>query len=783
MSEKPLVYRDAITAERVRDLLAQMTLDEKLAQIGSVWVYEVLEKGTFSPDRTRARIPNGIGQITRIGGASNVAPRQSAELANTIQRFLIENTRLGIPAMVHEESCSGYMAMGATCFPQIIGVASTWEPALVERMADVIRTQMRAVGAHQSLAPVLDVVRDPRWGRVEETFGEDPHLVARLGTAYVQGLQGEDFQTGIMATGKHFVGYGVTEGGMNWAPSHVGWRELREVFLPPFEAAIQNARLASVMNAYHEIDGIPCATSEAMFRTLLRDELGFDGLVVSDYFAIDMIAAYHRVARDKIESAALALKAGIEVELPSIDCYGDPLRRALEQGLVDMDLIDEAVRRVLATKFRLGLFENPYVDEDAAITVFETPEQRDLARTIAQKSLVLLKNNGDLLPLAKTTGTIAVIGPNADSARNLMGDYSYPAHIETLVESVTSQVFSTARPDTIQEVERPVDVVTVLQGIRSHVAPGTEVIYAPGCDILGDSRDGFAEAVEAARRADVAVLVMGDKAGLTAGCTSGESRDRALLGLPGVQEELVRAVVDTGTPVVLVLIIGRPLTLTWMAEEIPAILVAWLPGEEGGNAVADALFGDVSPGGKLPMAFPRAVGQIPVFYNHKPSGGRTHWNEHYVETNVKPLYPFGYGLSYTRFDYGVLRIEQAEVRAGETVTIHVDVTNTGSRGGDEIVQLYTHQPVSGVTRPVKELRGFLRVALAPGQTKTMTFRLPVNQLGFYNRQQMFVVAPGLVEVMIGSSSADIHCQGTFQIAGAETDVSAHKVFWGDVSAG
>ncbi len=779
MVQNTPVYKNAARPvdERVSDLLGRMTLAEKLAQITSVWVYELFEATRFSEQKARQRVGDGIGQITRLGGASNSPPQQSAELANQIQRFLTEHTRLGIPALVHEESCSGYMAMGATCFPQIIGAASTWNPDLVEQMAAVIRAQMRAVGAHQSLAPVLDIARDPRWGRTEETFGEDPYLTARMGTAYVTGLQGDDFKTGIMATGKHFLGYGVTEGGMNWAPGHVGWRELRELFLVPFEAAIKEGRMASIMNSYHELDGIPCATSDQIFRTLLRDELGFDGLVVSDYFAIDMIGAYHKAARDKRESAVLAMKAGIDVELPSIDCYGEPLRQAVESGEVEMALVDEAVSRILAWKFNLGLFENPYVDTGAAPAVFDTAEQRALAREIARQSCVLLKNEGGLLPLAKDAASIAVIGPNADSLRNLMGDYSYPAHIEALAETTAFTVFETPQFDDIALVEAPVEMVSVLQGIRAQVSGATQVRYAKGCDVMSHDTSGFDEAVRIARDSDVAVLVMGDKAGLTLDCTTGESRDRAELGLPGVQAELVRAVLATGTPVVLVLVTGRPLTLTWMTDEIPAILEAWLPGEEGGNAVADILFGDANPGGKLTMSFPRHAGQIPVFYNHRPSGGRSHWQEDYVETSVKPQYPFGFGLSYTEFTIDNLEIAPGQVQAGDAVTISVAVTNTGPRAGDEVVQLYTHTTATGITRPVKELKGFKRVTLEPGETRTVRFTLAANQLGFYDRDRRFVVKPGTVDVMVGNSSANLPCQGTFEITGPVTDVARTKVYF------
>ena len=780
MSNDHKIYQDAAQPipARISDLLQRMTLDEKLAQLGSLWVYELFDGLSYSEAKAAPRLQNGMGQITRVAGASNVGPNESAELANTIQKFLVENTRLGIPAIVHEESCSGYLAMGATCFPQILGLACTWEPSLVERMTNVIQQQMRAAGAHQSLAPVLDIVRDARWGRVEETFGEDPYLVAQMGTAYVKGLQGDDYATGIISTGKHFLGYGVTEGGMNWAPAHVGEREIREIFLPPFEAAIKEANLGSIMNAYHEIDGIPCATSAVIFRDLLRDELGFEGIVVSDYFAIDMIGAYHRVAADKTESAALALRAGIDVELPSTDCYGGPLRKALDSGAVDMALVDQAVNLILRMKFALGLFEKPYVETGHVADIFDTPEQRALAREIAQQSMVLLKNDDNILPLQKDLASIAVIGPNADNVRNLMGDYSYPAHIEILVEMMQDgdNILGMTPPDAIESVEETVPMISVLQGIKTAVAPETIVRYAQGCDVLGDSKDGFDEAVAIAQQSDAAILVVGGKSGLANDCTCGEARDRAVLSLTGVQEDLIRAVHATGTPVIVVLINGRPLTFPWLIEHVGAILEAWLPGEEGGNAVADVLFGDVNPGGKLVMSFPRTVGQIPVFYNHKPSGGRSHWKEHYVATNVKPQYPFGFGLSYTQFEIGNLQLSADQPQAGDVVDISVTVTNTGNRAGDEVVQLYIHDVLSSVTRPVKELKGFKRVTLHPGETKTVTFHLAVNQLAFYDREMAFVVEPGTIEVMVGNSSTNLTCAGTFEVVGETATVIAEKVF-------
>jgi beta-glucosidase len=762
------------TDNRVEDLLAQMTLDEKIAQLGSYWVYELLDGTIFSPHKAQKLMPHGVGHITRLGGASNVRPVEAAVLANSIQKFLIENTRLGIPAVIHEECCSGYMARGATVFPQAIGVASTWEPELVEAITRVIREQMRSVGAHHALAPVLDVTRDARWGRVEETFGEDPYLVARMGTAYVNGLQGERLDEGIVATGKHFVGYGASEGGLNWAPPHIAWREMREVYLLPFEAAVREGGLASMMNAYNELDGVPCGSSKELLTDILRGQWGFDGTVVSDYFAITQLHTYHHIARDKAEAAGMALEAGMDVELPRTDSYGEPLRQAVEQGTIPMEWLDQALRRILMQKFVLGVFEQPYVDSGKV--AFDTPEQRQLARHIAQKSIVLPRNEGDLLPLDKNLASIAVIGPNADSVRNLFGDYAYPAHIESLLEMTRqNNVFGMPIPEQMDGAEDFITAISVLEAIRSRVSQTTQVYYAQGCTVRGESTEGFADAIEAASRAQVAILVVGDKAGLTDDCTSGEARDRADLHLPGVQADLVKAVYETGTPIVLVLVNGRPVTLDWIAEEVPAIVEAWFPSEEGANAIADVLFGDVNPGGKLPMTFPRAVGQIPVFYGHRPSGGRSHWKGDYVETSVKPLYPFGFGLSYTEFAYSHLVLSHKQAAPTEVVTVSVRVKNTGPRAGDEVVQLYVGDPVASVTRPLKALKGFKRITLQPDEQKSVCFQLDVRHLAFFDRQMRYVVEPGQIQVMVGSSSDDIRLSDTFEITGETTPVE--RVFF------
>ena len=758
--------------DRVTSLLEQMTLDEKIAQLVGVWVTEVLnDDREFQEAQAEVHLAHGIGHITRIAAASMLEPQSSARLANRIQKYLIEQTRLGIPAIVHEESCSGYMARGATTFPQAIGLASTWEPELVEKMTLVIRQQMRAVGAHQTLAPVLDVARDPRWGRIEETYGEDPFLISSLATAYIKGIQTDDWRNGIAATAKHFVAHALPEGGMNWAPVHVAEREMREMFLTPFIAAIQEGNIASVMNAYHELDGIPCGSSGELMVDLLRDELGFDGVVTSDYFTLRALVNYHRVARDEVEAARMGLEAGIDIEVPSRDCYGEPLRQALLNGDIDMALVDTSVRRVLKLKFQLGLFENPYVDDEKVVEIFNTPEQLALSRVMAQKSLVLLKNDG-LLPLSKTVKTLAVIGPSADSARLLQGDYHYPSHLEHMFDQHTSDASPSPQQQAIIDNwdEHFPPTVTVLEGIRAVVSAETEIRYAQGCVVNEDDTSGFDEAVAAATGADVAVVVVGDKSGLGKGFTVGETLDSATLILPGAQQALVEAIHATGTPVVLVLTTGRPYNLSWAADHIPAIIQAWLPAQEGGAAVADVLFGDVSPGGKLPVSFPRAVGQVPVYYNHKPSGGRTHWQEDYTDLSTKPLFPFGHGLSYTDFTYSDLSLSHKQATATDVVTISVRVQNTGQSAGDEVVQLYVADPIASVTRPVKMLKGFKRLTLQPGECRAVRFELDLRHLAFYDRQMRYVVEPGEIQVMIGSSSNDIRLSDSLEVTGETTPV-------------
>jgi beta-glucosidase len=759
--------------QRVEDLLKQMTLQEKIAQLGSAWFSELMADGQLSRTNASRLLANGLGQVTRIAGVSALPPTDCARMANAIQHYLVDETRLGIPAIVHEECCSGLMGLGGTTFPQIIGLASTWEPELAEKMATVIRAQMRAMGAHQGLAPVLDVGRDPRWGRIEETFGEDPVLVSQFGMAYVRGLQGSSLKSGVMATGKHFVGYSQSQGGLNCAPVSMGPRELWDVYLMPFQAVIQRAGLATIMNAYPELDGELVAASRRILTNLLREQLGFDGLLVSDYYAIGMIFNFHHVAPDLAGAVRLALNAGIDVETPGRDGYGEPLLAAIAKGEIPIDQVDCAVRRHLRKKFELGLFENPYVDEGRVPEIFETAEQRSLARQIALQSMVLLKNDGTL-PLKESTGKLAVIGPNADSSRNLMGDYSYTAMLDLLRYSPPVGS-SFADIDVATLAPHAVKAPTILESIQA-AHPQIKLLYARGCDNLDADASGIPAAVAAAKQAEAVLLVLGDRSGMTPACTTGELRDSADLRLPGVQEKLAEAILDTGKPVVLVLVNGRPLAIPDLVGRANAVLEAWLPGEEGGPAVSEVLFGDANPGGKLPMTFPHSVGQLPVFYNHKPAGGHSHWYVDYVGETVEPLYPFGHGLSYTTFEYSDLSLARPTAWAGERVSISLVVRNTGPVAGDEVVQLYVCDEYASTTRPVKELKGYARLCLQPGQAQTVTFHLPVNMLAFYNERMELVVEAGKIKVMAGSSSADIRLQSSFEIIGPAKQPVKERVF-------
>jgi beta-glucosidase len=762
--------------ERVGDLLGRMTIDEKIAQLGSCWSFELLTAMSLDEVKAAKKLGQGIGQITRIAGATNLGQSASAELANEIQRYLLEETRLGIPAVVHEECLHGLLARESVCFPQSIGQAATWEPELVHAMASRLGRELRAAGAHQGLAPILDITRDPRWGRIEETYGEDPYLVAELGAAYIRGLQGEGApEERVFATGKHMVGHGLPEGGLNHAPSHIGPRELEDAFLFPFEAAVRDAGLRSIMHAYDDVDGMPCVASRALLTETLRDRWGFDGTVVSDYAGIDELLTSHAMTRDRSVAAALALEAGVDVELPTAQFYGSPLAEAVAAGRIEIATVDLAVARVLRAKLELGLFETPYVVPEEAEIPFD--EDRALAREIARRSMVLLANDGTL-PLRPGLRTVAVIGPNADSARNLLGDYAHVAHIEALLEMGG---FGSELPEGLTVADELAGKATMLDAIRGRFDASTEVRYAQGCGIMDGDDQGIQAAVEAAQGAEVAIVVVGERSGLTRDCTCGEARDRMNIGLPGRQNELVTAVASTGTPVVLVMVAGRPLAIESAAAACAAIVHAWVPGEEGPEALSDVLFGAANPGGKLPITVPRDSGQIPIYYGHKPSGGKSNWQGPYVDGSNEPLWPFGFGLSYTRFEVRDLRLDRQSVPIDGEFEASVVVANEGDRTGDEVVQLYVCDEEASVTRPVKELRGFKRVRLAAGEERTIRFRLAVEQLAFTGVDGRLRIEPGRVTIMVGSSSADLPCMAEIEIVGDILHVKRRTRYFTDVT--
>jgi len=745
------LYRDPARTpdERAADLLSRMTLDEKVAQMLCVWQKkpETLVDGQGRFDLAKARASfghgHGLGQVGRPSDAGGGrTAREMAELTNAIQRFFVEDSRLGIPVIFHEECLHGHAAPEGTSFPQPIGLAATFDPSLVERLYAMTAAEARARGTHQALTPVVDVAREPRWGRVEETFGEDPFLVARMGVAAVRGFQGDATFPGkqhVIATMKHFAAHGQPESGTNCAPADVSMRVLRDVFLAPFKAAIVEGGALSVMPSYNEIDGVPSHANRWLIRDVLRGEWGFRGFTVSDYFAIremnDRPGLFgHHVARDGKDAARLAVLAGVDIELPDPDCYPH-LLELVREGTLPESVIDERVRPMLRAKFQLGLFEDPYVDPREAERAVREPSHRELALEAAAKTITLLKNERGVLPLDPARiKTVAVIGPNAD--RVMLGGYSgVPLHSST-----------------------------VLQGIRERM-PGVEVLYHEGCQITiggswtedevkpsdaGEDRKNIREAAAVASRADVVILAIGDNEQ-----TSREAwarnhlGDRASLDLVGRQDELVDAVAATGTPVVALLFSGRPASIRNLVEKAAAILELWYLGQESGRAIAAALCGDVNPGGKLPITIPRSVGHIPAYYNYKPSARRG-----YLFESVAPLFAFGHGLSYTTFGLGTPRLEKAEVRAGETARVSVDVTNTGARAGDEVVQLYVRDVFSSVTRPVKELKAFRRVALAPGATITVTFDIPQEALAFHDLDMNFRAEAGEFEVMVGTSSRD-----------------------------
>jgi len=772
------LYRDphASVEERVENLLALMTLDEKLAQLGCLWSTAFVSTGTFDPNIVAEKMPHGIGEVTRIGASTGLHPQESATLMNAIQQVAVERTRLGIPVIVHEESTGGFCHRDATVFPQGLGLAATWNPVLVKQVAGVIRTQMKAVGARHALAPVLDIARDPRWGRVEETYGEDPVLTGTIGIAYVQGLQSDDLRNGVAVTAKHFLGYAMSEGGRNWGPVHLGPRELREVYAEPFAAVIRHAGLATIMNSYASVDGLPCAGSRAILTELLREELGFAGLVVADYSSISMLMEYHRVAATPGEAARLALLAGLDMELPAVDCYGAPLKAEIEAGRVPLEVVDTAVRRVLRLKFQLGLFEHPYVDAAAANAVFQTPQQRALARQAVAESTVLLSNDG-VLPLAPTVKRVAVIGPGADDERLLQGDYHYPAHQELIYAAPThieaEELLVPQAAGSYAPGPYFTPHVTPLAGLSTALGKDVEVRYAKGCEVLGADRSGFAEAIQVAQHADVAVIVVAGRSGLLRPVTVGEGNDATNLDLTGVQQELVEAIAETGTPLVVVVLSGRVHTLASVAGRTNALLQVFPPGEEGGNGLADVLTGQVNPSGRLPVSLPRSVGQVPNHVGHRVGGDRAMFFGDYIDSPTSPLFTFGHGLSYTSFAYRDLTIQATST--AEPVGVSIEVCNSGERAGSEVVQLYCRDEVASVARPSRMLLGFARLFLPPGQARRVSFTVHPSRLAFYDPSMRFVTEPGAFTFSIGASSVDIRAKKTVTLDGQVAEYRQREI--------
>jgi beta-glucosidase len=751
-AEGMAVYRDAScpTAERVADLIARMTLDEKAAQMMCVWQMKadtlVDAHGNFDIEKARRAFAhgNGIGQVGRPSDAGGgKGARAQAELTNAIQRFFIEESRLGIPVLFHEECLHGQAAPEGTSFAQPIGLASTFDPELVERMYTMTADEARSRGTHHALTPVVDVARDPRWGRVEETFGEDPYLVSRMGMAAVRGFQGaRDFKSKkrVLATMKHFAAHGQPESGMNCAPVNVSMRLLRETFLQPFKDAIRKGGAVSVMASYNEIDGVPSHANRWLLRDVLRDEWEFDGFVVSDYYAIWELSDRpdthgHHVAADKREACVLAVRAGVNIEFPEPDCYLHLVELVRDGTLAESEL-DDLVAPMLRWKFEMGLFDDPYVDPDLADRIVGSATNRVLALEAARETITLLKNDGPVLPLSiERVKTIAVIGPNAH--RSLLGGYS----------------------------GRPKHEVTVFEGIRARVGERANVMYSEGCKITkpgtwnddavfpsdpAEDRRQIAEAVEVAKRADVIVLAIGGNEQ-----TSREAwnlrhmGDRTSLELIGRQNELVEAMAALGKPIVALLFNGRPLAISHLDNHAQAILECWYLGQETGTAVADVLFGDVTPSGKLPITIPRSAGHLPAFYNYKPSARRG-----YLFDDVSPLYPFGFGLSYTTFAVSNVRLDHARITRDQSTVVRADVTNTGGRAGAEVVQVYIRDRVSSVTRPLKELRGFEKVTLGPGDRTTVAIGITPESLAFYDVNMRYVVEPGEFAIMVGTSSRD-----------------------------
>ncbi|MGY5008956.1 beta-xylosidase/alpha-l-arabinosidase [Streptomyces sp. 900105755] len=736
-------------AARVDDLLTRMTLEEKTAQLYGVWVGAATDGDGVAPLQREMTadydwdelITLGLGQLTRSFGTAPVDPALGARALARAQRRITAAGRFGIPAIAHEECLAGFTAWQATAYPVPLAWGAAFDPPLVEELGRRIGEDLRSVGVHQGLAPVLDVVRDPRWGRVEETIGEDPYLVGTIGSAYVRGLE----SAGVIATLKHFAGYASSAGARNLAPVRAGVREYADVTLPPFEMALREGGARSVMAAYNETDGVPASADSRLLTELLRTDWDFTGTVVADYFGIGFLQTLHRVAGTEAEAAHLALAAGIDVELPTLKCYGRPLVAAVREGTVPETLVDRAARRVLLQKCELGMLDEdwtPEIEQDGPVELDSTAN-RALARRLAEESVVLLDNPDGALPLAPDT-RIAVVGPRAADALAMLGCYSFPSHVLT------------HHP----EADLGIAIPTVLESLRAEL-PDAKVTFAEGCDVSDPGTAGFEEAVARAAEADVCVAVLGDRAGLFGRGTSGEGCDVTDLGLPGVQADLLDALLTTGVPVVLVLLTGRPYALGRWHGRLGAVVQAFFPGEEGGPAVAGVLSGRVNPSGRLPVSVPRVPGGQPWTYLQPPLGLAGEVSN----LDPTPQYAFGHGRSYTAFAWDLVSPDTAEIGTDGSYGVTVAVRNTGDRAGTEVVQLYLHDPVASVTRPDVRLIGYRRVDLAPGESRRVTFHFHADLSAFTDREGARVVEPGALELRAAASSTEVRAVTRLQLTG------------------
>lgn len=798
---------EASAWDRAGELLARLSIEEKAQQVTSIMPMGLVDADGRVTSPYEAALKDGIGHVAALGMFGFKSPGQVARAANSIQRFLVERTRHGIPAIIHNEALNGVVAPEFTSFPTSIGLAATWDPAGVEAMARVIARQMRAVGMQQALSPVMDLARDARWGRVHETYGEDAYLATEFSVAFTRGLQGDDLTDGVIATAKHFLGYGLSQGGQNMAAVQLGSREVYEDWARPFEAAIRKAGLASVMNSYSTIDGVPVGASRAVLTDYLRGRLGFDGTVVSDYSTVQMLVTRMAVAANAEEAGVLALSAGLDVELAGSYGYGPVLARAVRSGAVSEELLDLSARRVLRDKFALGLFENPYVDEDPIVIRGVTHDGAELARELARQSVTLLKNDDGILPLSRGTRRIAVVGPYADSAAANFAAYTYPGAAQMLRTMASGMASSMAGldggamegiipPEAVAAmtaeftplfareheafVRETYQAPTLAEAIRA-AAPDAEVTVVAGIDGVSGDPTAVDAAVAAARDADVVVLAIGGRASwFTAGITEGEGADTADIDLPLAQQDLVKSVATAGTPMVAVLWMGRPYGLVPVIDDLQAVLTPYYGGTYGAQAAADALFGLTNPGGRLPVTVPRHSGQVPIYAAHHlgSSYHRTTQDLHqaYLDMPSTPLYPFGHGLSYTTFEYGELELERDTIPTDGEIVASVTVTNGGTCTGDEVVQLYASDTATGVTRPVRELVAFRRVGLEPGASTRVTFTVPLTQIGYVGLGGEFLIEPGPIRLMAGASSEDIRTEQTVQVTGGTRSLEGRRTF-------